>query len=362
MKNYVNQKLNFIKKLVQEKNKDLEENILLREYDNVYYVHPNSDLNLFNHWIIKEDKSYIIESVFYLDYPDNLIDNKKSKLSETYLDFNNYNNINIIYEKIVMVTYWPHSYGHIFDSLFVLYNFNLSIPNNYKYLLFIPLKFTNLIELAIFFFGNNFINSADLDHSQLIKINKLILIKNHANDMKNFQKYNNNIIKQKIRNYYDSNSIEQYENIFLTRSINSLHDKNSTLDNLNEIEDFFKNINFKIIDPEKTTDRILYNNIKCAKNIVTTNGSALSSLIILEPCSKIFILNSKRYLPDWRKNCKNNEEVQQLIKNNNLLLDDDFEKKLWYPTLKKFNYIYIDSFMNIISIEQLNYIKNNLNL
>jgi len=326
------------------------------DYNNVYYVPPNSKYYEFRHWIIK-DKTYIPSSVFNLSYPDNMIINLKNKFISTNFD---YDNININFDKIIMTTYWPACYGHVFDSIYVLYNFSLTMVPDHKYILFIPLEFNNLIVLANFLFGNKLINSANLDQCKLIKINKLILINNHTNDMKNFFNYNNNLIKQKIRNYYDSNSIEQYQNIFLTRSVNSEHDKSSVLDNLNDIETFFYSRKIKIIDPQKISDKVLYNNIKNAKNIILTNGSALSSLIILEPKSKIFCLNSKRYLPDWRKNCKNDKEVQILIKNNPLLLEQNFEKKLWYPTLKNFDYIYIDSFMNIITNEQLYFIINNL--
>ena len=85
--------------------------------------------------------------------------------------------------------------------------------------------------------------------------------------MQYFMNYNNNTIKNTIREYYNDDTIEQYDNVFLTRSVNSPHDQMSVIENLKDVEIFFSKHNFKIIDPSKTTDKILYNHIKNCKNI-----------------------------------------------------------------------------------------------
>jgi capsular polysaccharide biosynthesis protein len=119
----------------------------------------------------------------------------------------------------------------------------------------IPTYFNSLIVLANFLFGDKLINSSNLNPNNLIKMNQVILIKNHT-DMQYFMHYNNNIIKNTIREYYNDDTIEQYDNVFLTRSINTPHDQMSVIENLKDVEIFFSKHNFKIIDPSKTTDKI----------------------------------------------------------------------------------------------------------
>ena len=320
-------------------------------YDDTYYLPPKHNLKPFKNALINKNKKFIRYSTFYTTYPSQY--NKEKELFDTNIDFQD---VNIIDSKIIMATYWPNCYGHVFDTIYVLYNFYLNTSNNYsdeyKYMLYIPYVFDNLLVLAKFLFGEKLINSGDLNQNKLIKMNNVILIKNHVS-MKYYFDYNNNIIKNTIRDYYDDDTIEQYDNVFLTRSVNHGHDKKCVLENLKDVELFFSKHNFKIIDPSKTTDKKLYNHIKNCKNIIVTNGSTLTSLIILNPKMKVFCLNSKKYLPNWRKEIKNNIEYENIIVNNKELLNKDFEKKLWFPTTKNFNFTYIDSFNNIITPEQL---------
>jgi hypothetical protein len=323
-------------------------------YNDTYYVPPKHNLISFRYALINKNKELIKYSTFYSTYSSDY--NKEKELFDTNVDFQD---VNIIDTKIIMATYWPECYGHVFDTIYVLYNFylNTSIVYScdYKYMLCIPPQFNNLIILANFLFGEKLINSSSLNQNKLIKMNKVVLIKNHA-DMKYFFDYNNNIITNTIRAYYDDDKIEQYDNVFLTRSINNCHDNRSVIENLKDVENFFSKHNFKIIDPSKTTDKILYNHIKNCKNMIVTNGSTLTSLIILKPNIRIFCLNSKRYLPNWRKEIKNNKEYENIIQNNKDLLNDNFEKHIWYPTTKLFDFMYIDSFNNIITTEQLDFI------
>ena len=261
-----------------------------------------------------------------------------------------------------MVTYWPECYGHVLESIFHLYELYNNIKYlEYKILLCIPFK--NLQNLAIFLFKDRFINSLELPQEYLISFKETILIHNYLMTP-NFFKFNNDILKNTIRTYYNNDDIKQYKNVFLTRQINSPHDNWSMLENLLEITNFFIKHNFIIIDPQNITDSELYNHIKNAKNIITTNGSALCPLIILNNFNiNIFCLNSQRYLPEWRKLCKNEIDVQDIINNNpDILINDNFEKKLWKPITSQFNFTYIDSYENNINEEQLQFIITNLNI
>ena len=326
-------------------------------YD-TYYIPAKHPLMYFKNALINKNRELVLYSTYYSTY--SFPHNRKTELFNANVDINN---VNTIDTNIITTTYWHDCYGHVFDTIYVLYNFYLNNSNvysdKYKYMLDIPTHFNNLIVLANFLFGDKLINSNNLNPNKLIKMNEVVLIKNHT-DMQYFQHYNNNTIKNTIREYYNDDTIEQYDNVFLTKSVNTPHDQMSVIENFKDVEIFFSKHNFKIIDPSKTTDKILYNHIKNCKNIIVTNGSALSSLIILKPKSKIFCLNSKRYLPIWRKEIKNDKEYESVIKNNKDLLHDNFEKKIWYPTTRFFDFTYIDSFNNIITEEQLDFIINSL--
>jgi hypothetical protein len=317
--------------------------------NNIYFIPPTYKIHKFVNKLITKTNKIVKYSTFETAYNnhddfDGIIDDVK-----------------IIDEKIITITYWPPCYGHLFESLFNLYSFynNNETYNGYKILVAVPYNSKNIIDLANYLFKDMFINSYDL--SQITEFKEVVLVYNHTN-YDCFFKFDNEYVKQHIRNYYQINNSEQYENVFLTRSINGPHDRNSVLSNLDYIINFFIINNFKIIDPQHISDKELYNHIKNSKNIITTNGSALCPLIVLNnPNVKVFCLNSSRYLPEWRRNCKDENEVicNQHINNN---INDNFEKNLWKHVTSKFNFTYIDSYKNVITNEQLDYIIKNINL
>jgi hypothetical protein len=327
--------------------------------ENVYYVTPyNKELINCDNLLIDNNKQIVPYSTFYSTYSTNVNEDKINVLSKSFINFND---VTLIDEHIIMITYWPHCYGHIYDSLYHFYVFSKTVNHDGKFLLWIPPSNNNVINLANILFGDKLINAEYFEHNKLVKLKKLTLIKNHT-DMPYFFNYNYDNFKITLRDNYNDNSVKEYENVFLTRSVDTIHNKNSTIDNLKEVEDFFYNHNFKVINPDHVTNKQLYNHIKNAKNIVLTNGSVLSNLIIINPVMKVFCLNSMRYLPRWRKNCKNEKELEDIINNNPTIINNNFEKKLWRNTTSAFDFVYIDSFMNIITSEQMEFIINNIKL
>ena len=327
--------------------------------ENVYYITPyNKDLIPCNNLLIDNNKNIIRYSTFYSTYPTDVNKDIINVLSKSHINFND---TSLIDEHVTLITWWPNCYGHIYDSLYHFYVFNKTVNCDGKFLLWIPPSNKNMINLANFLFGDKLINAEYFKHNKLVKIKKLTLIKNHTN-MPYFFNYNYDNFKITVRENYNDNSVKEYENVFLTRSDDTIHNKKSIIDNLKEVEEFFYNHNFEIINPEHITDKQLYNHIKNAKNIVLTNGSALSSLIILNPNMKVFCLNSMRYLPPWRKNCKDEKEVEDIINNDPTIINNNFEKNLWRNTTSTFDFVYIDSFMNIITSEQMEFIINNIKL
>ena len=167
----------------------------------------------------------------------------------------------------------------------------------------------------------------------------------------------------------NSVKINIYKNIINKSGGENLKNQVELIDKIMSTIDFteLNNHNFKIIDPQHTNDKELYNHIKNAKNIITTNGSALCPLIILNnPNIKVFCLNSNRYLPEWRRSCKNENEVickEDILKKKFPEVEiDNFEKNLWRHVTCKFNFTYVDSYENVITDDQLDYIIKNINL
>ena len=323
-------------------------NYIFNVVNDVYFI-PQSKM------LISKSNKIIKYSTHHTIYTDDVI------FCETI------DNVKIMNEKVITITFWHLCYGHLLDSLYNLYSFwkNNKTYTDYKILLVIPLYSKNIIDLANYLFKDKFINSFDLP--QIIEFNEVVLVQNHG-ECNYFFKYQDEDVKEHIRNYYNNNDCKQYENVFLTRSINSGHDAYSVLSNLKYIVDFFILHNFTIIDPQHISDIELYNNIKHAKNIITTNGSALCPLITLNnPNVKIFCLNSNRYLPKWRQSCKNENEVvckEDFMKktlSEAEINHENFEKNLWRAVTSKFNFTYIDSYENVITDQQLDYIIKNIN-
>ena len=194
--------------------------------NDIYLIPPTyrTNHNIVNKLITKFNK-IIKYSTFDTAYTDNDV-------------FNGIiDNVKIMDEKIITITYWPPCYGHLLESLFNLYSFYINKPyNGYKILLGIPPNSKNMIDLANYLFKDIFIKSYDLP--QIVEFKEVVLIHNHTN-YDCFFKFDNDHVKEHIRTYYNSNNIQHYDNVFLTRSINGYHDMKSVLSNLDYITNFF---------------------------------------------------------------------------------------------------------------------------
>lgn len=255
---------------------------------------------------------------------------------------------------VIAVTYWPACYGHIIESMFHLYDAYLNRSFlHHKVMLGIPSGNNNLIQLAKYLFGDRFINSFEFDGDEIVKIDSVVLIHNYMNTS-NWFKWNNDQMLLEIKKFYDNSYIFSPKGVFLTRSVHSNHDKNSVLANLDEINKFFIDIGFFVIDPQFASDRDLYNYTKNCEILVTTNGSALTPLVFFKELRcKIYCLNSSRYLPDWRRLLKNDTELKNYLEKNSAHKLNDFEKELWEVVTKRFEFEYIDSFENIVETNRL---------
>ena len=300
---------------------------------------PNNYLVLKN-WLINIKDFTLVKNSHFNNY--NM--REQNQIFKENINNTEISNAINLQENVIMITYWPHCYGHILDSLMIIYtyykqNYDFFYKNNYKIFLGYELN-NNIKELCDLFFKDILINAFDFNSTNLVKIKNVFLIENYP-ETKYFHKWSNQEFKLIVRNYYTDDTKTSYDNVFLTRTIGSnperiAHNKYSMLDNMEYIEKFFFNNNFKIINPEYMTNKETYNCIKNAKNIITLGGSTISQLFFIDNSkSKWFCLRAKRYI-------------------------SEFETKLHLPITSRFDWTYIDSINNVISDSQLKYILDNL--
>lgn len=318
-------------------------------------LNKNNSITQYNNYtdvMIDTNFDIIKDSVYWCSYDYNNMNNI-IKLHNNDI-FNN--NIFKIKEKCLVITKWMSSYGHLLDSITLLYDFYIqhNLHNsNYKVLISIPSNEKNILEIANILFNDKLINLNEYDKKyNCIEFDEILLITNHTSN--NYFLSFPNLSKTKIQDYFNDDIISSYDNIFISRPNNPLYNRR-LLTNHNELETFFSNNNFKVIIPDYIDNKTLYNQIKHAKNIVITNGSALCTLIFINENTKIFCLNSASYLPAWRRKCKTADEVDS-----SLWKIDNFEKNIWKNTINKYNFTYIDSFDNIITEDQTKFIIDNL--
>jgi hypothetical protein len=262
-----------------------------------------------------------------------------------------------INQKVVLISKWHLFYGHLIDTLTVLADFFYRHRLNelgYKVMLQVPLdipEFANILEIAKTLLGSHFENLIDLEEPQrLLQFREVILI-HHSTISKSFLSLPQSVTNI-LQTQWDNGIDSPWNNVFISRSTrNTIR----VLKNHVEVEDFFRRHGFFVINPEPFSNRELYNIVKGAKNIVITNGSALSSLIFLHISSRIFCLNSRGYQPSWRHGIASEKELPPDADQR-----EDFEKRIWKNAVSRFNFTYVDAYLNRITDEQLDEVMQSL--
>lgn len=220
----------------------------------------------------------------------------------------------------IAIQKWFNTYGHFLDETFCLYDFiaNDSI-GNMPFFSF-PLEteqnlygVSNYKEISMLLFGNNFYNSINSP----VKVENLTLIVHGYNEptfhlfpvkpvtyiinniiMNNYEQMSNNY--QHISDYFIHNDSVNKDSVndsndilFITRGI-ATHIKRN-LDNQFEIENFLKEKNITIFNPENDNFKNLVRILQQYDKIIITWGSALVNLIFCKPFTEIIILKSKSY-------------------------------------------------------------------
>ena len=316
-------------------------------HSNLYYIPTTTVLDNVYNGILFDDKRKIVS---YSSF--NVLGYDKTSLEEglkplvTMAD----REANRIEHKVVLITTWPPSWGHLIDSICVLTDFFYRHRLNelgYKVMLLVPECpwAENVLEAARLLLGSHFVNLQELeDPKRLLSFQEVILIQ-HAPSSVSFLSFPQNVVNILQNQWNDGIENDAY-NVFLTRSTTNVY---RILENHGEIEHFFRDHGFVVIDPESHSNSALFNLLKNARNIVITNGSALSSLIFFRLTSRIFCLNSAGYQPQWRQGIASERDLPSDANER-----EDFEKRIWKNAVSRFNFTYVDAFMNRISDEQLN--------
>lgn len=298
------------------------------------YVRTYENSNIFYIPILKifidEDKKILLFSSINIDLDIwfyNMIDFVLKTIEET--DITNNKDIG---ENFIWCQKWFISYGHFIDELFTLFDFteqmkaNNNEMNHFKHLQDYPISQesqnnyliannnANYDKISNYLFGNTFINLGN-EVQNCYKLKNLLIIRHIGigNDT-TFHKFPKNA-KNHILNKMEPIIKETNKNIFITRT-EGLHMKRN-IENLNEINDFFKNNNYEVINPENMDYDLFVHYLQNAENIFLTWGGIMVSMIYINPNSNICILKSKSYEfegLDVIKNLISNYSLENKIK------------------------------------------------
>ena len=261
------------------------------------YIYSDGDYfynNIINSWFDSDFKLLLFTNWWYKTYSlTNFINHINLFLFLTQnVDLTTYT---LLPSGYVTVQKWHITYGHFLDEIFCLYDFikKTSIIDNpfFSFQLEIENNMygtSNYKQVCKILFGDNYYNSVET----LVKVQNLTLI-THEYDENTFHwfpiEHSNFIINRIIRTPY----LEKNNALFITRG-NAAH-LNRNLDNQTEIENYLKEQNVTIFNPEKENFDNLVKIIQEHTKIIITWGSALVNLIFCKPFSEIIILKSKSY-------------------------------------------------------------------
>jgi capsular polysaccharide biosynthesis protein len=253
------------------------------ESDKEFYY--NSYLNI----IFDKDKNMVMNSNINFMSP-NFVESSKKSISNLDLSIDY-----PLYTNMIFIQHWHPTYGHFKDELFNLYNFyKLLNQNHFR----VGMKYANFYNnnssvdnytrlSSLLFEPDTFINIHSLN---TVKLKNIIVIK-HTINCPMFHMFPQLSIN-KILTTIDNNN-NYNKNIFITRGKAGHLPRN--LDNQQELEQHFLNINYNVINPELIDIKLFIQQIKNAETIYITWGGAMVNLCYVNPNATIYLLQSLSY-------------------------------------------------------------------
>jgi hypothetical protein len=279
----------------------------LTTFDNYKYLKTYKNCDIFYipscHMFIDKDKRILIYSSCTLEDKYKFIKNIDTIIKTlNNIDLSNSIDIGSSY---VACEKWFVSYGHFKDEMFTLYDFmhkyNKENISNYKPLMQYPISQEECKNYRIPKNNHNYTKIDELLFKKSLfnlntnvvsyKLTDLILI-SHDFNSPTFHKFPR-IARDHILSQVDINVNNINTNVFLTRSI-GLHIPR-IVDNLDELNNYFKQRNYDVINPEDVEYTELIKHLINAKNIFLTWGGVMVLLMYVNPQANIYILRGKSY-------------------------------------------------------------------
>lgn len=222
-------------------------------------------------------------------------------------------------ENVLAIQYWSWSYGHFHDDLYNLYAVHAQYFPNSTILLDYPSHACpNHDEMKELFFGDcKTLNVFGTD--KLYKMKNLMVIENscYNETFHSFPSITKDMIINKL---CIDKRIHDHRPVFITRSKSY-----RTLDNHDEIVEYYEEKGYIITNPETMTFASLVRTLCRHDRYVFTWGSTLTNIIYTPSDATILILKSQSYASEdssiW-KHVFGNRKIQIIESvNNNISLD-----------------------------------------
>lgn len=264
--------------------------------------------------------------------------------------------------KALMVTVWMPSWGHLVDTFTVLvdvfYRHKLN-ELGYKVVVDVPTDVPWCANVLLFvgkLLGDRFVNIHGA--TGVVAFDEIIFVQNVVG-LRSFHSFPDAAI-QLLHSRWDGTPPSNATfaelrpaHVFLTRGKPAT---NRFLANHDAVEAFFRAHGVHVINPEAVSNVDLYHTLKHAKTVISTAGSAMTTLMLAaQPSSRWFCLRSQSYQPEWRLNVTSEADMPP-----NAGALPDFEKELWAKATSKRDFHYVNSFNNTITDAQLEDIMVNL--
>ena len=321
--------------------------ICLDEFDQYKYLETqeNSDIFLIKscHVFVDSDKKIIMYSCIQLQNADQFFKN----IDNIFFFINNTDltNAQFIGKSFVICERWYESYGHFIDEMFNIFDFcnrfvnkslnnytclqNFSISSsNTQYL--VPKEGNkNYKEITSLLF-NKSLNIQELNFD-CFRLQNLILISHHFN-YPTFHLFPKTVTTHILNKTFIENT-DFPKNLFLTRTA-GLHIKR-IVDNLDELNIYFSNKYYTVINPEVMNYGEFVNYVRCADNLYLTWGGIMVAMIYTKPSCNIYILQGASYDSESLyiiRNLISNYSLENRIKiikhSNNIINIADIEKHM----------------------------------